>query len=142
MTDAFAGAKVLLFVGARLLVLRRDHAPGLVWPGMLDFPGGGREGLEDPKTCAIRETCEEVGLVLEPGDLRIAHLRDVNGRRSWFFAAHLPDRSKAEVVFGGEGQGCQFLPPQAFVAAPDAVPHFRTILSSYLSERRDEYTAR
>ena len=131
----FAGAKVMIFLGQDLLVLRRDHAPGLVWPGMLDFPGGGREGTETPLDCAIREAREEVGLVLSPDDLRLAHLRDAHGRRSWFFAAHLAKGRQTDIVFGGEGAGWQLMSQREFIAAPDAIPHFRVILETYLRKR-------
>ena len=122
----------MLFLGAQLLVLRRDFAPGLVWPGMLDFPGGGREAGESQVACALRETREEVGLVLRPEDLKLAHLRDALGRRSWFFAAHLPEAREQEVIWGGEGQGWLLMKPQDFVDNPQAIPHFRAILNGYL----------
>lgn len=53
---------------------RRDDLP--FHAGQICFPGGAREGDEDAIACAVRETCEEMGL--QPGDL------DVLGR--------LPDR--------------------------------------------------
>ena len=59
---SFAGAKLMLFLGEELLVIRRDEKPEIPWPGYLDFPGGGREGEETPEQCALRETFEEVGL--------------------------------------------------------------------------------
>ena len=43
-----------------LFNVRRDDLP---WhPGQICFPGGAREGDEDALACAVRETCEEVGL--------------------------------------------------------------------------------
>lgn len=39
---------------------RRDDLP--YHPGQICFPGGAREGTEDAATCALRETCEEMGL--------------------------------------------------------------------------------
>jgi len=46
---------------------RRDDLP---WhAGQICFPGGAREGEEDAVACAVRETCEEMGL--EPGDLTV-----------------------------------------------------------------------
>ena len=133
MTDRpFAGAKLMLFAGPDLVALERDFAPGLVWPGMLDFPGGAREGTESPTDCALRETHEELGLRLDPAQLRLAHLRDVNGRRNWFFAAHLPARVTQDVVFGGEGAGWRVMPPRDFVGHPGAIPHFRAILRAWL----------
>ena len=39
---------------------RRDDLP--YHPGQICFPGGARDGTEDAATCAVRETCEEMGL--------------------------------------------------------------------------------
>lgn len=38
-------------------------------PGEICFPGGGIEGAETPKECAVRETMEELGL--QPGDIEV-----------------------------------------------------------------------
>ncbi len=46
---------------------RRDDLP--YHPGQICFPGGAREGPEDAVTCAVRETCEEMGL--SAGDLEV-----------------------------------------------------------------------
>jgi 8-oxo-dGTP pyrophosphatase MutT (NUDIX family) len=46
---------------------RRDDLP--FHPGQICFPGGAREGDEDAVTCAVRETCEEMGL--SPDDLLV-----------------------------------------------------------------------
>ena len=62
MNMPFAGAKLALFIGARLAVIRRDDTPRIPWPDYLDLPGGGREGCETPLACALRETREELGL--------------------------------------------------------------------------------
>jgi 8-oxo-dGTP pyrophosphatase MutT (NUDIX family) len=39
---------------------RRDDLP--FHPGQICFPGGAREGDEDAVACALRETCEEMGV--------------------------------------------------------------------------------
>jgi len=46
---------------------RRDDLPHHA--GEVSFPGGTSEGDEDAVSCAVRETCEEMGL--EPGDLEL-----------------------------------------------------------------------
>jgi len=66
---SFSGAKLALFLGVDLLVILRDDRPDIPYPGHWDFPGGGREGQETPEACALRETREEVGLVLRPSEL-------------------------------------------------------------------------
>lgn len=126
----YSGAKLMLFLGDDLLVLRRDHSEGIPFPGLLDFPGGGREGDERPEECALRETREEVGLDL-PEDALI--WRRPLGE-SWFFAAHLPAHRVDDVAFGGEGEGWMVMTPEEFVSRDDAIPHFREVLKAYLAE--------
>lgn len=128
----FAGAKLMLFLGAEILILERDHSPGIPWPGRYDFPGGGREGFETPQACVLRETHEETGLWIDPSDLRLVHLRGRAPRAHWFFAAHLPAESVAEVRFGNEGEGWHMMAPSMVAAHPRIIPHFGAILGAYL----------
>lgn len=132
----FRGAKLALFLGGDLLVIRRDRRADIPWPDRWDLPGGGREGAESPAACVLRETREEVGLVLAEADLRW-------GRRygaSWFFAAELPGEMAGQVRFGDEGQGWRLMAPAAYVGDPRAIPHHVARVQAYLRARADKET--
>ena len=135
MTPArdFIGAKVMLFAGNRLLVLRRDHTPGIPWPGLLDFPGGGREGAEDAATCALRETFEELCLRLDPAGMCFVCNRPTRGSHGVFFAYHGPLALLDQARFGGEGDGWGDMDPLDYVNSPEAIPPFAAILGRYLA---------
>ncbi|WP_425074251.1 NUDIX domain-containing protein [Sagittula sp. S175] len=129
---AFRGAKLMLFAGDDLLVIRRDDLPGLEWAGYLDLPGGLREPGETPEACVLRELREELGLDLPVELLRVALIRHAPKGVEWFFAAHGPADLVDRVRFGDEGQGWKPMRPEGFVEAEDAIPHFRVILGNYL----------
>jgi 8-oxo-dGTP pyrophosphatase MutT (NUDIX family) len=76
-TKQAAVAAVLRWPGPEVLVIRRTERPSDRWSGHLAFPGGGFEpGDADTLATAIRETREEVGLELRPGDA-IGRLDDI-----------------------------------------------------------------
>lgn len=131
----FAGAKLILFIGPDLLVMRRDDRPDIPYPGHLDLPGGAREPGETPTDCVLRETREEIGLALAPNDLIWARAFTRRGKRDWFFAAELAPKREADVIFGNEGTGWWLMPPGDFVSHPVAVPHFRDRVALYLQTR-------
>lgn len=137
----FSGAKMLVFIGAQLLVVRRDLSPGIPWPGHLDFPGGGRDGRETPWACARRETREEVGLVIDPGSV-IWGYRRRGVRDSYFFAAMLGPDSAAAIRFGTEGLGWALMAPQAYLTEPLAIPPFQKVLHSFLCDCPDRLMGR
>ncbi|SLN61581.1 NUDIX domain protein [Roseivivax jejudonensis] len=130
--EPFVGAKLLLFVGDSVVVIRRDERPDIPWPGRLDFPGGGREGFEDPEECVLRETEEEIGLRLTRSDLHVVGTRRSDAGVSWFFAARLPADAQNAIRLGSEGTEWMRLDPHDFARRTDAVPHFRHIMSEYL----------
>lgn len=130
----FLGAKCALFVGAALVVLRRDDRPGLLWPGALDLPGGGRDpGEMVPEGTVLREISEEVGLILPRSVLSYARRYTKPEGRVWFFAAHLEAGRERDIVFGDEGQGWSLMTPEQFLAAEDAVPVLQERVGHYLA---------
>ncbi|MCA0873865.1 NUDIX hydrolase [Seohaeicola saemankumensis] len=136
MTNAepFSGAKLALFLGDDLLVIRRDDKPDIPYPGHWDLPGGGREGNESPQACALREAHEEVGLRLDPGEIVWSNSYFRPRGKVWFFAAHLPPGRSADVRFGSEGQGWRVMAPEIYCRHPLAVPHFAEQLQYYMAQ--------
>ncbi len=128
MDGAFHGAKLVLTLGEDLVALRRDADPALPWAGMLDLPGGAREGQETPQACALREAREETGLVLQATDIIGALARQDSRGTAWFFRVSLPGARRVDLRKGAEGQALCLLSPEAFIAAPDAIPHFRDVV--------------
>lgn len=132
----FAGAKLAALHDGRILTYRRDVKPGLPWPGLIDLPGGGREGDESPAMCACRELHEEFGLALP--ETRIWWARpfpamDAPGRTGWFLALHLTADDIAAIRFGNEGHSPHLLPIADFLAAPDAIPPLQARLQLVLA---------
>ncbi|WP_405403460.1 NUDIX hydrolase [Paracoccus sp. Ld10] len=128
MTDAgFNGAKLLLTHGDLLLTYLRDDRPDLPFPAHWDLPGGGREGLETPVECALRELDEEFGLHLPPDMLtgRAFPSHAAPGMVSWLFAGQISAARIAAIRFGDEGQEWRMMPVADYLAHPRAIPHFR-----------------
>ena len=98
----FGGAKLAAMHGDALLAYARDDKPGIPYPGMIDLPGGGREGDETPEDCVLRELAEEFGITLPAERLyyhRVYMLAD-GATVSHFFAVHLSEADVAGVKFG------------------------------------------
>ncbi|MCD9146887.1 NUDIX hydrolase [Pseudophaeobacter flagellatus] len=129
---SFSGAKLALFLGADLLVIKRDDRPDIPYPGYWDLPGGGREGDETPQACALRETYEEVRLSLVASDLTWSNSYRRPRGLVWFFVSHQPAELQQQVRLGDEGQCWQLMRPQAYCDHPLAVPHFAGQLRDYL----------
>lgn len=129
----FIGAKLALFVGERLAVILRDDRPGLLWPGYWDLPGGGREDNETPLACVLRETHEELSLVVPPAQIRWARpFTSSIGKPAWFMVGWLPAQAESRIVLGSEGQRWALMSKDRFLRDPKVVPQFQTRLQSYL----------
>ncbi|MFP5478369.1 MAG: NUDIX hydrolase [Alphaproteobacteria bacterium] len=124
----FVGAKAALFCGSGLLTCQRDETPGLRWPGLWDLPGGGREGLESPEDCLLRELWEEFGLRLTPDRLvrrRVFPSMVEAARTSVFFGGWVTQAEVASIRFGDEGQGWDLMPVVDFLSHHKAVPEMQ-----------------
>lgn len=135
---SFTGAKLALFLGQKLVVILRDDKPDIPFPAYWDLPGGGREGDESAKACALRETHEEIGLELEELDIVWWREYTSGAETTWFFAAHLPESRMSEVRLGDEGQCWQMMTPEEYCAHPKAVPNFKRRLQEYLDAKSVE----
>lgn len=125
---AFKGAKLILFIGGELVILRRDDKPDIPWPNHLDLPGGECEPGETVAETVLRETFEEIGLRLSEDALVWSH----RNARDMIYAAHLPEGRERDIVFGSEGQGWCLMAPEAYIAHPENIPRFAEVIRLYL----------
>lgn len=140
----FSGAKIVLHHRDGLLTHLRDDIPTIPWRNRWDLPGGGREGDEDPLTCALREAREEYGLTIPPA--RVTWLRGYapvqpGGLPGWFAAAPITDAERAAVRFGDEGQRWDWMPFATFLAHPQAIPHLQDRLRDWLAATAPQFLA-
>jgi 8-oxo-dGTP diphosphatase len=134
----FSGAKIALLCGDHLVTYLRDQKDGIPYPGHWDLPGGGREGLETPIECALREVAEEFALTISPG--RVIWEREylsgvVFGTPSFFLAAEVSGTEVARIRFGSEGQRWKMMRIDDFLARSDAIAHHQTRLKECLRVR-------
>ena len=139
MTEPFNGAKLAILKGNEILTILRDDKPSIPWPGMWDLPGGRREEAETPVECALRETQEELGLVITE-DL-IVHSRAYARRLEtvWFLAAEYPELDPSNVVFGDEGQEWRLTSIDWFLTNELSIPHLKDNLRDYLNVRSSSW---
>jgi len=130
----FRGCKLALILASHVLVYTRDDKPGIDYPGLIDLPGGGREGGETPEDCVLRELHEEFGLSFGPERLEYRRPYEVpqKGGLAWFFAGRLQPAEPEAIRFGDEGQHWQLMPIADFLAHPQAIAHLRDRLRDYL----------
>ena len=122
-------AASVIFVNreGELLLRLRGSEPGLPFPGMWDLIGGAMEEDETPEDAAVRETLEELGLVLEHflywGDVRGIVLIHV------FMA---PLDVSAESLELTEGERVEWFDPSAAMWLP-LVPYMERLIPQFTS---------
>jgi len=125
-SGAFASEEGLRDSAVLLLLVERDGADHILFnrrrddlpwhPGQICFPGGAREGGEDAVRCALRETCEEMGLP-DAAIAMLGRLPDrvsIAGFRVAAFVARL-DPSAPLAPHGGEVAEVFHIPCAALV---------------------------
>lgn len=133
----FVGAKAALVCHGRILTYLRDDFDGLPWRNLWDLPGGGREGVETPEACLLREVHEEFGLVLPPDRLiwrRVWPSMMDHARLSVFFAGQITRAEVAAIRFGDEGQRWEMMPVAVLLAHAQAVPEMQRRAAVALAE--------
>lgn len=134
--ETFAGAKIALICGRRLVAYKRDDKPGIPFPGLWDLPGGGREGDETPLSCALREVREEFGIAVASETIcwcRRYPSVTAPGLVTYFLAAPLSEAQVAAIRFGDEGQYWAMMAVSRFLEHPEAAPHLKERLGHYLA---------
>lgn len=134
-TNEFTGCKLAYIFDNKLLVYMRDNFAHIPFPGMWDFPGGGREGNEAPEVCVLRELREEFGIMLAAE--RLVYKQQVanhtNTGYAFFFVAEGRADEIDKIVFGSEGQYWRMMGIEEFLSHPLASPVLKPRLSEYLN---------
>ena len=128
----FSGAKLAVLSAGHVLAFLRDARPDIPYPGLWDLPGGGREGLETPVECALRECREEAGLMLRPQDVVWRREYAGAGGATWFLVARPGWLCLPAPRLGNEGQAVRWMSVQTFLARRDAVAFLQARLVEFL----------
>ena len=98
----FSAMVVVIDDMGRVLLLHRLDKPEVKFSNQWGFPGGGSNANEDPLQTAIRETYEETGLRIDPGNLNLLYKKRTGGKNVYFFACNVysgkvdPEKVKQE----------------------------------------------
>ncbi|NCO21767.1 MAG: NUDIX domain-containing protein [Rhodobacterales bacterium] len=135
--ERFTGAKLALLTGGKVISILRDDRADIPFPACWDLPGGGREGDETPAQCALRETQEELGLLLPETALlwRRAFVSTTDPEAAgWFFVAEITQNQVGQIRLGNEGQRWRQMGVDQFLRLSDAVPYLQHRLRVYLDD--------
>ena len=134
MNKDFTGCKLAYIYKDQLLVYKRDDIPDIPFPGLWDFPGGGREGKESPEECVVRELEEEFSITFPFS--RLIYKKEVanhtNTGSSFFFVADGKGSEISAISFGEEGQCWRLMPIDDYLSHPKAIPVLISRLKGYL----------
>jgi 8-oxo-dGTP diphosphatase len=136
MSEDFTGCKLAYIFNDQLLVYKRDNFTNIPFPGLWDFPGGGREGSESPEECVLRELQEEFSIIFPVS--RLIYKQEVpnhsNNGSSFFFVAEGYKSEIDSISFGDEGQHWALMPIEDYLSHPEAIPALVARLKGYLGQ--------
>ena len=133
----FTGVKAALVLNDnQLLIIQRDNKPGLSWAGLWDFPGGAREGKEDPFECLAREVKEELDINISEQAVvwQKTHpaMHDPS-LTAYFMVIRITQADIDSIKFGDEGQGWKLISVDDFMNSQDVVEPLKGRLHDYLA---------
>lgn len=130
----FHGVKIAILVDGKLLMHLRDNTPGLFNANMWDFPGGGREGTETPRECAIREVQEEfgIGLPLESFVWEKVYPAQKDPSQKAVFMVASVSREKLDKIQLTEGQRWDLFGQETFFTKEDVIPALKMRFKDYV----------
>lgn len=123
----------------QILVYMRDECKDIPFPGAWDLPGGGREGVESPEECVLRELRQEFGFTMSADRLTYLRRYDIEHplKHAYFFAAALFQEDVDAICFGDEGQYWDLMDIAMYLAHPKVPQRHKTRLSHYLEVRNE-----
>ena len=133
--ETFSGSKIALMHDRQILVYERDNFPHIRYPGLIDLPGGGREGNETPFECLIREVMEEFGIQLRKADILWgkSYLNPLySGEVTVFFGGIIAPKTIEKITFGDEGHSWRMMHLDEFFENRNVVPTFVERTKDYL----------
>ena len=134
----FHGVKMALLINGKLLMHLRDNKPGLFMANMWDFPSGGREGVETPEACAIREVKEEFGIDLPISAIiwqGVYKAQKDPTQNAIFLVAEMNDVDIESIVLT-EGQTWDLFTPETFFEKPDVIESLKGRFQDYLDAKK------
>ena len=137
MSECFTGCKLAYILDGSLLVYLRDDIASIPFPGLWDFPGGGREGDESPEECVLRELEEEFSFTFSVSRFRYKKkvVNHSNDGSSYFFVLEGREDEVQGIQFGEEGQYWKLMPIDEYLDHAKAIPVIIERLEGYLGSK-------
>ncbi len=130
----FNGAKGIVFLGAEMLVYRRDTKTNN-FPLCIDLPGGAREENESPFETFQREVMEEFGIQIEKDEIDFSCTIPSTiepDKKSFFIVAKTSRFTPEDILFGNEGTEWMLMSTNEFIKRSDGIERQQKRVKNYL----------